>query len=369
MHRILVVLVVFGAGSSVLAAPKVPAGVRYVTASAAVNAKAKASLEQMFAQSPPKLEGGAHGLLMLGPFLGLRLGGLDMSPFLPVNAVIPFGDTTAHMKSFGARTPEEARALLGLVRDFAPGPSPTIRPMSPAEMRLVWPFISWDLAEPLFVVESKERKWVVNFAPDGSELRWIEDLTEPCFTTTEGGGACTCLRVEPKGTDWQLGLTRKKSCANARAEATPPAPQDLRLTRLLQPDDVLSKRVTADSLAAYIKRVGPALAAVASQTTQKPTALVVSVAVKESGERRLWLTASTKTPLPKATLDRLREALVQVEPPTTRGLVVFELHYQLWGGSPLPAETFESFPDEWRAVTTKHAEPVDVESLVLEAWN
>jgi len=148
--------------------PKVPANVKYLTASPAVNAKAKATLTKLFTGTPPALATGeSQGVLMLGPFLGQRLSKLDMRGFLSITAVIPFGQTTASLKSYGARTPDEARALMGLLRDLAPVAPVKLRAMTPQEMKLIWPFVAWDLTEPLFIVAAGERKWVVSLDAAG----------------------------------------------------------------------------------------------------------------------------------------------------------------------------------------------------------
>jgi len=196
--------------------PKVPANVKYLTASPAVNAKAKATLTKLFTGTPPALATGeSQGVLMLGPFLGQRLSKLDMRGFLSITAVIPFGQTTASLKSYGARTPDEARALMGLLRDLAPVAPVKLRAMTPQEMKLIWPFVAWDLTEPLFIVAAGERKWVVSLDAAGTFPTWIEDLSSPCFTAEELAGKCLCAQVVPAGKDWKVVYAENKGCAGA----------------------------------------------------------------------------------------------------------------------------------------------------------
>lgn len=359
------------AGVAGAASPKIPSGVKYVTASAEVNATAKATLAAMFTGTPPTLNVKVpeKGVVMLGPFMGQRLERLDMSGFLKVTAKIPFGDTMADMQSYGSRTPEESRALLALLRDFAPTPPVKIRPMSPQEMKLIWPFIAWDLTEPVFIVESKDRKWVVSLDSTGTTPAWLEDLTSPCFTAAALAGKCLCATVEPAGKDWKVVYAQKTACADAPA-ASPPeesAIADIKTLQLLQPEDIIGARVTVQGLAGYSKRLLAAVVAALPSKVGTPTALTLTVGVKQDGSR-VWVTPSKKTPLPEATMKALGQAVRAVEAPAATDLVAFQLHLQLWGGPSFEHEAFEQMPDEWRAVLKDQKEPLDVETVMLKAW-
>lgn len=358
------------AGVAGAASPKIPSGVKYVTASADVNATAKATLAAMFSGTPPtlNLRVPEKGVVMLGPFMGQRLARLDMSGFLKVTAKIPFGDTMADMQSYGSRTPEESRALLALLRDFAPTAPVKIRPMAPQEMKLIWPFIAWDITEPVFIVESKERKWVVSLDATGTTPAWLEDLTSPCFTAAELAGKCLCATVVPAGNDWKLVYAQKKTCADAPAAAPAEvAIADIKALQLLQPEDVVGARITVEGLAGYSKRLLAAVIRALPSKTGTPTAVSLTVGVKEDGSR-VWVTPSKKTPLAAATMRAITEAVRAIEPPAATGLVVFQLHLQLWGGPSFEHEAFEQMPDEWRAVLKDQKGPLDVETVVLKAW-
>lgn len=359
------------AGVAGAVSPKVPAGVKYVTASPEVNARAKATLAAMFTGTPPTLNAKVpeKGVVMLGPFLGQRLARLDMSGFLKVTAKIPFGETMADMQSYGSRTPDESRALLGLLRDFAPTSPVKIRPMAPQEMKLIWPFIAWDITEPVFIVESKERKWVVSLDSTGTTPAWIEDLTSPCFTAVELAGKCLCAKVEPEGADWRLVYAEKKGCADTPAPKPPTevAVADLKALQLLQPEDVMGARITVAGLSGYAKRLLAAVIAALPSKTGTPAGVTLTVAVKEDGSR-VWVTPAKTTPLPPATVSALVQAVRAVEAPGATGLVVFQLHLQLWGGPSFEREAFAESPDEWRAVMKDQKGPVDVETVVLKAW-
>lgn len=68
-----------------------------------------------------------------------------------------------------------------------------IRKLTKDEMATIWFYISWDLVEPIYVVEAGGKKLVFEFDPSGSSLEWIEDITEPCFSLAIGNGGLPCM--------------------------------------------------------------------------------------------------------------------------------------------------------------------------------
>lgn len=42
----------------------------------------------------------------------------------------------------------------------------TIRKPNPTELKIYWAFISFDIEEPIFIIESKSHKFIVNFFND-----------------------------------------------------------------------------------------------------------------------------------------------------------------------------------------------------------
>lgn len=362
----LVVLVALG---------EVPAGVKYVKADAAANAKARATLEKMFSNTPETLSDGAsQGVLILGPFLGQRLSRLDMSGFLKTTAMVPFGETLAEMSSYGSRNEGERKALLELLRDLAPKAPVTVRSMTAAEMKIVWPFISWELSEPLFVVESPGRRWLVDFDESGSSVFWIEDLTAPCFTSAALKGKCLCADALKEGKAWKLRFVERKACMESQGEKNPlrlePSLVDLKLVTFLIPISEMEKRITVEALGAYVKRLMSAASAVAGEhkAGASPGAMTVFVGVKPDGSSRVWVTPSQKRPLTATLVRSLAEAMRAVQAPTPRGMIIFKIHVGLFGTVELDEREFPDIPAEWKDIVDRLNDRIDAESLVEKAW-
>lgn len=53
----------------------------------------------------------------------------------------------------------------------------TIRKLTPAELKIYWAIISFDITEPLFVVEGKKQRILLQFtSPEKLRVAWIDDL-------------------------------------------------------------------------------------------------------------------------------------------------------------------------------------------------
>ncbi len=51
-----------------------------------------------------------------------------------------------------------------------------IRKLNPEELRIYWTMISWDITEPIFILESKNHKILAVFlAPNNLKIAWIDD--------------------------------------------------------------------------------------------------------------------------------------------------------------------------------------------------
>jgi hypothetical protein len=198
------------------AEPEIPEGVRYIKASAAANEKASDLLRDAFTSQPFHLaelnNKGSGQQFMVGPFLTGNLtqnGSIDASRFLPVLYAIPLDKAkgiTAQMSGLAARSAEQRSDLdQALAKWIAAGPDIRIRKLSPRELALIWYFISWDVNEPIFVIEHGGRSLVVNFYGDGKSIFWLEDISAPCFHAKLKGGAstpCYCSVVNQEGSKY-----------------------------------------------------------------------------------------------------------------------------------------------------------------------
>ncbi len=61
----------------------------------------------------------------------------------------------------------------------------TIRKLNESEIRVYWAYISFDIEEPIFMVEAGEKKYLVDFAQDTLGLFWFDDFSTLGVTFSE----------------------------------------------------------------------------------------------------------------------------------------------------------------------------------------
>lgn len=195
---------------------EMPEGVRYTRATDQANAQARSLIEQTFSGGRVDLTRllGAPAAdeppLVLGPFMGIRLSendaaGLAQYQQLHYQVEVSRGVKVA-TPSFFARDREKKGTLAARVEKLLSGGTPvTIRKPTNDELALIWYWISWDIAEPIYTVEAGGEKLILNFEPGGSRLVWIEDIRAPCFTPTLEGRpvtGCHCMSIAWQGLRW-----------------------------------------------------------------------------------------------------------------------------------------------------------------------
>lgn len=143
-------------------------------------------------------------------------------------------------------------------------------------------------------------------------------------------------------------------------------PYSVQNIMLLQPDFVLEERVDVGDLSNYIKSVNVAAAtSLATAAKPSPAAGFIVIAVRPSGQSKVWLDFSPA--LPPALASHLRSSLEQVAPFRAKaGVIVFAINSTLWGAA---ATTRQSpSPTEWREAMKEKSDPMDVEELVERVW-
>jgi hypothetical protein len=352
----------------VLAAPPAePKAVRYLPASKALNSAARARLEEAFTEAPARLSALAgDGPVIVGPFLAQRLSAADMGDFTPSRFVIPLGTKAeplnGEFRSWTAIGKQKAVSMLKALGPLAPKPPVKVRRLSGEELAIIWPFIAWDVTEPVFAVEGNGRVWVVDFDDAGKGVTWIEDLTQPCFTAAELDGRCLCASARKTKDDFQFFLAAgPKACPGEAAASAPSKDDPVRSVRLMQPEAQIEKATTAGALAGYLKRLKAALPAVG--TPGAKGAVTISVAAMPGGTRRVWVTPAAGAEVPPG----LRDALKAVEALDPRGLVVFQLRVQ-FDDQQRKDDAWPELPPEWQAAAKRSAKAA-LDDVVLAAWD
>jgi len=213
--------------------PIAPDGITYLTATAAENQAAHDKLQAAFSGEKLDLldlisEGvDKNQKVLLGVYLSqivakdpaysegaLADGKYDLplskKDGILVNALLLFADTRPRAKT-------AADLISGIYRPEKPF---MIRKLTKDEMSLIWFYISWDLVEPIYVVEDGGHKLVFEFDPTGTSLTWIEDITEPCFSLKVGNSClpCMCHVIQHEGNRYGGGFRPMSECAAARHE-------------------------------------------------------------------------------------------------------------------------------------------------------
>lgn len=206
----------------------VPDGVTYLPAPASVDSAALAILEQAYSPAgldlaAPTVAGMRHTKrLILGTFLSQEImqdARFPVSKFHPGVYKIPLdakAGVYADSPMLTAVTDAEAGAVADAIREVVHfDAKPSIRKLSKEEMALIWFYISWDIKEPIYVMESGAHKLVVEFDGTGTGLSWVEDIGRPCFQAYVGGNAatpCMCLTVVNKENQYAVGFNMQSSC-------------------------------------------------------------------------------------------------------------------------------------------------------------
>jgi hypothetical protein len=218
MHAMLVVLQL----ASVAAAQDVPDGVRYVRASPEANEAASKLLEAAFSSHPPRVARlgtpDPSQTLYVGPFISSAMlqTGVDASRLHSGTYTIPLSpEVQPIMKGLGAQdSPQREEFDKALGRTLSEEGSARIRKLTAKELALIWFYISWDITEPIFVVERRGRSFIADFTDDARSLYWFEEITAPCFRVTwEGGGLkpCYCSVVTQDGNKYHVAFEPKEN--------------------------------------------------------------------------------------------------------------------------------------------------------------
>jgi hypothetical protein len=207
--------------------PIAPEGIKYVIATDAANNLAVDELKTAFSGNQVNISDlmtkgvEISGKVLLGVYLsqilannpsyieGSFAGGEYQIPLSKKDGVI------IHAKLLAIDKQRQVKMFTELFSStYKPSQPVTIRKLTKDEMAMIWFYISWDLDEPIYVVESGGKKLVFEFDPSGSSLTWIEDITEPCFRLAIGAGGlpCMCQVIVHEGNQYHSGFRPMNEC-------------------------------------------------------------------------------------------------------------------------------------------------------------
>jgi len=147
----------------------IPNGITYKDADSATNAKAFNKLNSALADSSSTISWFDGGMGCM-PFLWKQLssnpyfadaGGAEMT------IMVPFGGEVRTFKGKSFRRKADLDSLQSFLVQTIRNDAPyVIRKPSPRELNLYWAFISFDIEEPVFVIESRSHLFLVDFYKD-----------------------------------------------------------------------------------------------------------------------------------------------------------------------------------------------------------
>ncbi|NHZ92379.1 hypothetical protein F2P45_25720 [Massilia sp. CCM 8733] len=134
---------------------------------------------------------------------------------------------------------------------------------------------------------------------------------------------------------------------------------------LLQPEQVIGARTSADQLAPYLKQVDSAATrAFNAAKGVPPSSGFLVVAMRPGEQSNIWL--DFNPPLPQALARALVDGAKAVRVPAVKGTVVVAMKYGVAGGS-APSQPMPS-PPEWTAAARAAGVPLETGDLVERIW-
>lgn len=151
---------------------KIPKGVTYNYAADSIVEQAKALIRQDLENEDSYVI--ANKLLIVGPQLWKRFGKIKSLK------EIEGGNTTflvdnLQLKGKTAQDVEDSKKIWAELRKEVAGQPYTIRKLNEKELRYYWSVISFDIDEPLLVIETKKHRYILNLLKSSQKLMWLDE--------------------------------------------------------------------------------------------------------------------------------------------------------------------------------------------------
>jgi cellobiose-specific phosphotransferase system component IIB len=152
---------------------EVPKGVVYKYCDTNIIAKAKAVIDRELSDKVDYTMN--KGLLFVGPVLWSRF------KKIPALAAIKNGDMTitaiSRKEPSGKMTQNAAdfKLVWDQVRAEVSGNTYQLRKATPAELQYYWSVISFDIDEPLLIIQTSVHNYLLNFSKDDLTLVWLDE--------------------------------------------------------------------------------------------------------------------------------------------------------------------------------------------------
>lgn len=151
---------------------KIPAGIVYNYCEPEIVEKAKRMInEDLLNKDSYQL---CQKFLIIGPQLWKRFSSIDSVNQIEggkVKVVFDGNELDAKM----SQDEEDSKKIWAAFRDEIQGKKYTIRKLNEKELRYYWAVISFDIDEPLLVVETSEHRYILNILKDDLKVMWLDE--------------------------------------------------------------------------------------------------------------------------------------------------------------------------------------------------
>ena len=163
----------------------IPPGVTYKKADDAINDQVRADLQKRFAAGEKEVAGLIKGACVCAPgYWGMIKDrpGLKFQHAIPTSVHVPNTTTGKEVVFTGATFKEEADLAL-VAKELAAdaGTAPVIRKLNTEEIKMFWAVISFDIEEPVFILENNGRKYLVDLLKDEKSgaytIFWVDEMS------------------------------------------------------------------------------------------------------------------------------------------------------------------------------------------------
>ncbi len=194
----------------------VPEGVVYTSGEAKDVEHVRKALEMAFKKHQKgiyKQSKKLPGYFFLGPLISSRL--LDENPKQVSNLrtvgyrIKLLEDFEPNFQGLLAKTKKEKKLLSQLLSDrIGDTKKVTLRKLTPKELAFMWYFISWNIKEPVFVLETDERNFLIDVGAIEDNQLWVEEISDPCFKFgfEDIISPCLCFEVMMEEKKWSAGF-------------------------------------------------------------------------------------------------------------------------------------------------------------------
>jgi hypothetical protein len=151
----------------------IPKGVVYKYADSATNEKAKALIREELSASPSYSLN--TGILFIGPVLWARYGKITDLANIKGGDMTILGYKKETSSGKMTQNNDDFKLVWDQLRKEITAADFTLRKATAAELKYYWSVISFDIDEPLIIIETKEHNYILDLSAKDMKLVWLDE--------------------------------------------------------------------------------------------------------------------------------------------------------------------------------------------------